>query len=68
MENTTTVTTTDKEVKTEKVKNRVYSAIDYFFGALLLGLFLGVVIVIANGTINLFNKWIPSTKKKEDRT
>lgn len=49
--------------KAEKLKYKAFSILDFFIGALLFGLFLGVVVVFANGTINLITKWFPSLKK-----
>jgi hypothetical protein len=52
-----------QEVQAEKLKHKAFSILDFFIGALLFGLFLGVVVVFANGTINLITKWFPSLKK-----
>ncbi len=52
-----------QEVQAEKLKYKAFSILDFFIGALLFGLFLGVVVVFANGTINLITKWFPSLKK-----
>jgi F0F1-type ATP synthase assembly protein I len=53
----------EKAEKAEKLKYKAFSILDFFIGALLFGLFLGVVVVFANGTINLITKWFPSLKK-----
>lgn len=57
MENTT-------EVKHENLKVKAFGFLDWLIGGLLLGLFLGIVVVMANFTINLFNRWFPKTKKE----
>ncbi|MEA5425371.1 hypothetical protein [Arcicella lustrica] len=65
MENTQNTATTTEETNKEKIQNKAFSILDFFIGALLFGLFIGVVVVFANGTINLLSRWSPSLKKKQ---
>lgn len=69
METTEKTVDTTEETNKEKLQNKAFSFLDFFIGALILGLFLGVVVVFTNGTINLFTKWFPKLKKqKEDKS
>jgi hypothetical protein len=63
MENKEKTTTTEEE-KTEKRKEKAYSVLDFLLGALIFGIFIGLVALSANGMINLFTKWFPSLKKQ----
>lgn len=68
MENSQTTDNTAEETKKEMLQKRAFSILDFFIGALLFGLFLGVVVVFANGTINLFSRWFPGLKKQKEES
>lgn len=48
------------EDKKELLKQKGYTAADWGIGALLAGLFVGIVVVVARVTVNGFAKIIPS--------
>jgi hypothetical protein len=50
------------EANKEKIKEKGYSILDFFLGALLLGLFIMVVAVSANGFSKIVYKWFPKLK------
>lgn len=68
MEKSQTTDNTAEESKKELLKKRAYSVIDFLIGAFLFGLFLGVVVVFANGTINLLSRWFPGLKKQKEES
>lgn len=68
MENSQTTDNTAEETKKELIQKRAFSVLDFFIGALLFGLFLGVVVVFANGTINLLSRWFPGLKKQKEES
>lgn len=56
--------------KKELLKQKTYSALDWFLGAILLGLFFTIVIVSINGFSKLIKKIFPSliNEPKNDKS
>jgi hypothetical protein len=50
------------EANKEKLKEKGYGILDFFLGGLLLGLFIMVVVVSANGFSKIVYKWFPKLK------
>ncbi|PWK27011.1 hypothetical protein LV89_01823 [Arcicella aurantiaca] len=54
------------EENKEKIKEKGYSILDFFVGGLLLGLFIMVVVVSANGFSKIVYTWFPKLKPESD--
>jgi hypothetical protein len=54
------------EENKEKLKEKGYSFLDFILGGLLLGLFIMIVVVSANGFSKIVYKWFPKLKPDND--
>lgn len=54
----------DAEEKKEKRKSWFYYLLDGFIGLIFLGFSIAIIVLSANGFVNLMTKWFPKLKKQ----
>ena len=54
----------DAEEKKEKRKSFLYYLFDGFVGLIFFGFSIAIVVLAANGFVNVVTKWFPKLKKQ----